>query len=126
MNKAANIYWDNSNAGFTPARKSAPARKRRVTAKADGRTAPWWLSLLIVSAIFVMLLVSINFRAFSEMREEVDQNARLAGQIQNLMDENLALQEEIHLLKTDRQVIQREARRIGIGLRQETVPVPAN
>ena len=73
-----------------------------------------------------MLLVSINFRAFSEMREEVDQNARLAGQIQNLMDENLALQEEIHLLKTDRQVIQREARRIGIGLRQETVPVPAN
>ncbi len=126
MNKAANIYWDNSNAGFTQARKSAPARKRRVTAKADGRTAPWWLSLLIVSAIFVMLLVSINFRAFSEMREEVDQNARLAGQIQNLMDENLALQEEIHLLKTDPQVIQREARRIGIGLQQEKVPVPAN
>lgn len=60
------------------------------------------------------------------MREEVDQNKRLAGQIQNLMDENLALQEEIHSLKTDPNVIQREARRIGIGLNEEKVPVPAN
>ena len=73
-----------------------------------------------------MLLVSINFRAFTEMREEVDQNARLAGQIQNLMDENLALQEEIHSLKTDPQLIQREARRIGIALSEQKVPVPAN
>lgn len=73
-----------------------------------------------------MLLVSINFRAFSEMTEEVDQHARLAGQIENLRDENLALQEEIHTLKTDPAVIQREARRIGIALREEKVPVPTN
>lgn len=73
-----------------------------------------------------MLCVSINFRAFSEMREEVDQNSRLAGQIQNLMDENLALQEEIHSLKTDPNVIQREAKRIGIAVQPEKVPVPAN
>lgn len=73
-----------------------------------------------------MLLVSINFRAFTEMREEVDQNQRLAGQIQNLMDENLALQEEIHTLKTDPVVIGREARKIGIMLSQEKVSVPSN
>ena len=73
-----------------------------------------------------MLLVSINFRAFTEMREEVDQNQRLAGQIQNLMDENLALQEEIHTLKTDPVVIGREARKIGIVLQQEKVSVPSN
>lgn len=102
-------------------------RKRRATAaKMSRRTAPWWLSFLIVASIFVMLLVSINFRAFTEMREEVDQNARLAGQIQNLMDENLALQEEIHSLKTDPQLIQREARRIGIALSEQKVSVPAN
>ena len=81
---------------------------------------------MIVISIFVMLGVSINFRAFSEMREEVDKNTRLASQIQNLMDENLALQEEIHSLKSDPNVIEREARRMGIGLRQETVSVPAN
>jgi hypothetical protein len=37
------------------------------------------------------------------------------------MDENLTLQEEIHLLKTDPAVIQREARKIGVDLRQEKV-----
>ena len=73
-----------------------------------------------------MLGVSINFRAFSEMKEEATQNTQLASQIQNLMDENLALQEEIHTLKSDPNAIQREAKRIGIGLRQEKVPVPAN
>jgi len=74
-----------------------------------------------------MLCISINFRALSEVREEVDQNARLSSHIQNLMDENLALQEEIHSLKTDPDVIEREARRIGLGFRQlEKVPVPAN
>ena len=126
MNKAANIYWDKPNAGYTPARRSNPARKRRVSTKADRRTAPWWLSFLIVTCVFAMLCVSINFRAFTEMRDEADQNTHLTGQIQNLMDENLALQEEIHTLKTDSQVIRREAKRIGIDLQREKVPVPAN
>ena len=73
-----------------------------------------------------MICVSINFRAFSDVRAESDQNTKLAGQVQNLMDENLALQEEIHALKTDPQVIQREAKRIGISVQTEKVPVPAN
>ena len=73
--------------------------------------------------MFAMLCVSINFRAFSEMREEIDQNTQLTGHIQNLMDENLALQEEIHTLKTDPRIIQREAKRIGIDVK---VPVPTN
>ena len=73
-----------------------------------------------------MLGVSINFRAFTEMKDEATQNTQLSSQIQNLMDENLALQEEIHTLKSDPNAIQREAKRIGIGLRQEKVPVPAN
>jgi hypothetical protein len=57
------------------------------------------------------------------MREEVDQNARLTSHIQNLLDENLALQEEIHTLKTDPRVIEREAKKIGVDVK---VPVPAN
>lgn len=50
------------------------------------------------------------------MREESEKNAVLSSQLQNLKDENLALQEEIHTLKTDPAVIKREARRIGIDL----------
>ena len=127
MSKAANIYWDNGNADYLASKRSTTARTRRPkAAAASRRTAPWWLSFLIVISIFVMLGVSINFHSFSEMKAEAEQNTHLANQIQNLMDENLALQEEIHTLKSDPNIIQREARRIGIGLRQEKVPVPAN
>ncbi len=127
MSTAANIYWDDSRGALATAKRSATTRPRRAkSAPASRRIAPWWLSFLIVISIFVMLGVSINFRAFSEMKEEATQNTQLAAQIQNLMDENLALQEEIHTLKSDPNAIQREAKRIGIGLRQEKVPVPAN
>lgn len=126
MSKAANIYWDNSRSGGSAAKRPSITRNRRAGAKAARTSAPWWLSFLILTSIFGMLLVSINFRAFTAVREEVDLNSQLAGQIQNLMDENLALQEEIHLLKTDPNIIQREARRIGLGLQHEQVLVPSN
>jgi len=102
------------------------AKGRGPVTRTRRRTAPWWLSSLIVTSIFVMIGVSINFRAFTEMQEEAGQNTRLATQIQALTDENLALQEEIHSLKTNPVIIQREARKIGIDLRAEKVPVPAN
>lgn len=73
-----------------------------------------------------MVCISVNFRAISDVRQESGQNVVLANQIQNLMDENLALQDEIHSLKTDPQVILREAKRIGISVQPEKVPVPAN
>ena len=127
MSKAADIYWDDSRGAFPAAKRSATTRTRRAKPAATSRrVAPWWLSFAIVISIFVMLGVSTNFRAFTEMKEEATQNTQLASQIQNLMDENLALQEEIHTLKSDPNVIRREAKRIGMTLRQEKVPVPAN
>ena len=124
MNKGESTYWDNS-AGYTPIRRSRTAVRPRKKAaeKTARRRAPLWLSFLMVSSIFVMLCVSINLRASSEMREEVDQNTRLTSHIQNLLDENLALQEEIHTLKTDPRVIEREAKKIGVDVK---VSVPVN
>ncbi len=125
MNNAAHIYWDNPNR--TASKRSAPSRDRRAGVKAAGRnTSPWWLSFLIVASIVVMLIISINFHAFTEVQEEAVRNTYLATQIQNLQDENLALQEEIHTLKTDPIVIKREARRIGMYLQQQTSSVPVN
>ena len=115
MSKAANIYWDNSRTEKPRVRRTA--RKGGAAPRTQRRTAPWWLSYLIVTSIFVMIGVSINFRAFSEMQEEAGQNSRLATQIQSLTDENLALQDEIHALKTNPEIIQREAKRIGVDLR---------
>jgi cell division protein FtsB len=123
LSKAANIYWDNGERRQTTRRVT---RRRTQVAAKTRRTTPFWLSFAIVVSIFVMLGISINFRAFSEMREEATQNTKLGSQIQNLMDENLALQEEIHSLKSDPSVITREARRIGINVRTEKVSVPAN
>ena len=71
---------------------------------------------MIFTAIFGMLLVSINYRAFTEMRDEASQNTHLQTRVQSLMDENLQLQEEIHSLKTDPGRIEREARRLGLEL----------
>lgn len=99
-------------------------RRRTAQPRVSQKRTPWWLSFLIVAAIFTMLMVSINFRAFTEMNEESNQNVRLSSQIQNLMDENLALQEEIHNLKTNPNVIRREAKRLG--LRSEKVLGPTN
>ena len=53
------------------------------------------------------------------MRAEVNQHGQLSTKIQSLMDENLALQDEIHNLKTDPRVIQREAKRIGVRVNPE-------
>lgn len=73
-----------------------------------------------------MLGVSINYRAYLEAEEEAGANTNLAARIQNLQDENLALQEEIHTLKTDPVTIAREARRVGMHLQPQQVPVPVN
>lgn len=124
MSKAANIYWDNASSGAASRNTRSIRRRRASQSRVQQKRGPWWLSFLIVAAMFAMLVVSINFRAFSEMSDESDKNARLSSQIQSLMDENLALQEEIHNLKTNREVIKREAKRLG--LRQEKVLGPTN
>jgi len=126
LSKGANIYWDSGHG--TPAdRRATQNRRRRTAAKArERRVAPFWVAFAIVTSIFVMLTVSINYRALSEAQIEAEKNERLGVQLQSLKDENLALQEEIHTLKTDPRVIEREAKKIGIDLRPEAqVSVPA-
>jgi cell division protein FtsB len=126
LSKAANIYWDSRN-GASSGRRTAQERRRRTAAKArERRAAPFWIAFTVITSIFVMLTVSINYRALSEAQVEAERNERLGVQLQSLKDENLALQEEIHTLKTDPRVIEREAKKIGIDLRQnDQVPVPA-
>jgi cell division protein FtsB len=101
---------------------------RPVDNKQSSRTAttPRYAAMAIVASIAFMLCLTINYRAFCDMSREVDENQDLSGQIQSLTSENLALQEEIHNLKTDSESIRREARRLGITGGNEQSPVPAN
>jgi cell division protein FtsB len=126
LSKAADIYWDSSHGYEKPQRQPAASRRRRPVERQTVRRTPRWLSVLIAVSIFTMVFVAINFRAFTELREEANRHAQLTQQIQNLTDENLALQEEIHLLKTDPRAIEREARELGIDLKKQKVPMPVN
>jgi len=83
-------------------------------------------ALAIVASIAFMLCLTINYRAFSEMSREVDENQNLSWQVETLTNENLALQEEIHNLKNDSAVIRREAKRLGLIDGSEQSPVSTN
>jgi len=82
-----------------------------------------YAALAIVASIAFMLCLTVNYRAFSEMSREVDENQDLNWQIQTLTEENLTLQEDIHNLKNDSESIRREARRLGIIGGREQSPV---
>jgi len=125
LSKVADIYWDSTPKPPATRRRTTPRRRTAAKPAAKVSTTPWWLLFVIFLSIFVMLGVSINYRAYLEAEEEAGVNTNLAARIQNLQDENLALQEEIHTLKTDPVVIAREARRVGMHLQQQ-VPVPVN
>lgn len=108
-------------------------KERRNTAKERNektkRQRPFWISFLVVLTLAGMLFVSITYRSFSAVTAEVRENEQLNSMIQNLTDENLQLQDEIHSLKTDPKVIEREAKRLGIAVKdlgaKTQVPVPA-
>ena len=99
-----------------------PTSSKKINRKSG---APRFAALVIAASIAFMLCLSINYRAFCEMSREVDENQNLSGQVQDLTNENLALQEEIHNLKNDSESIRREARRLGIIGGNEQSPVSA-
>ena len=121
MNKVAVTYWDNSHT------ISMPVKPRRAkTAKAQTKTTPQWLVFAVIALITCMLCMAINLRAFSEMSVELEQNERLSLAVEQLRDENLGLQGEVHNLKADSHTLEREARKIGMSRPNEKVLVPVN
>ena len=73
-----------------------------------------------------MLCLAINFRAFSDMREELNHFEQYNIQVESLTTENLAIQQEIHRIKSDERTIGNEARKIGLSRPNEKFLVPSN
>ena len=120
MNKVANTYWDNVGGV-----RKKNAKSRAANAVSRGKTAtPNWFTFAVIAAISFLLCLTINFRAFSEMRQEATENEQLNSQIENLSAENAALEQEVDSLKSDPKMIEREARRIGMGRPNEKILVP--
>jgi hypothetical protein len=102
LSKAANTYLDNSE-----------TRDRREAVRPSSAT-PQAVAFAIIASITFMLCLTINWRAYSEMSREIDENRSLTYEAEILTSENLALQDEIHFLKSDPETIRREARRMGL------------
>lgn len=123
MSKVANTYWDNSTVWTKPKRNATPRRKQIGGVKNKIHTTPKWFGFAVVSSITFMLCLTINFRAYSEMSQEMSQNETLTQQVETLTNENLLLQEDIHDLKSDASAIEREARKMGMGRPNEKILV---
>lgn len=123
MSKVAATYWDNNIS--LPRISSRPKARTQMKSKSVSTTPQWFVFTVIVSMTF-MLCLTINFRAFSELRGEAEDNQKLSVEVDQLTNENLALQEEIHNLKTDSAIIEREARKLGMNRPGEKIFVPAN
>lgn len=127
MKKAANTYSVDMRSTRkntrTPAR---PRRTRTAPTKPKQGTSSQFIVFAVVASMAFMICLSINYRAFSEMSREMEENQELSSQIQTLTTENVALQDEIHDLKNDKRSIEREARKMGMSRPNEKILVPAN
>lgn len=117
MNKVAITYWNNTQTIRTT------SASRLKTAKRGETVTSQWFAFAIIASMTLMICMAVNLRAYSAMSVEVEQNERLSVNIEQLTNENLAIQEEIHSLKTDARAIEREARKIGMSRPNEKVLV---
>ena len=103
-----------------------PRRNSNSTTKVN-YSVPRWLPYGATALFAAVLCLTINFRAFTELNREVEQNEDLNSQIESVTTENLNLQEEIYFLQNDSSVIEREARKFGFKRQEKSkVPVPTD
>ncbi len=121
MSKVVATYWDN-----TPHAVSVPVQTRTKTVRRSTNATPQWFAFAVIVSITFMLCITINFRAYSEMIVEVEQNERLSIGVERLNKQNLIIQEEIHDLKTDSRAIEHEAQKIGLSRPSEKILVSIN
>ena len=121
MNKVVATYWDNHQTVLTPAANSRP----RAEAKREKTNSHWFVFSVVVFITF-MLCLTVNLRAFTELGGEIEQHHTLTLEVEQLTSHNLAIQEEIHRLKTDPRSVESEARKLGMGRANERILVSGN
>ena len=85
------------------------------------KTLPSWIPIAAAVTLVLMLVLTVNYRAFSELRRETQTFEDLNSKVQQATTENLSMQEEIYYLKSDPQTIEREARKYGLARPKEQV-----
>ena len=122
---ADNIYSDKTSSRT----RTMPKANRRVTRKdekndATGRRT--WVPAAAAGFLTILLCVTINFRAHSEITREAAEREKLNTQVQDLTIDNLALQGDIQSFKTNPNAIATEAAKLGYQRpNKEKIPVRA-
>ena len=93
--------------------------------RTNQKKSQWW-GIGVAATLTLLLCLTINYRAFSELGKESSENETLEKRIQNVTTENLGLQEKIHYLKNDPETVEREAKKFGFRRPKNKVPVQAN
>lgn len=117
MNKGAATCSNNSRTVW-PGR--TPPERGRKPAAGVGAKRNTWLPLAVPIVMTLMVCATVNYRAYTEFRNERTQFETLGQQVDSVTSENLSLQEEIHYLKNDPEMIRREARKFGFLPRDQT------
>ena len=94
--------------------------------KKPTRILPRWASYSATAIFVIVLCLTINFRAYTELSREIEENENLHSQVDNVTSENLGLQEEIYYLQNDSKVIEREAKKFGFRSKEKKVSVPVD
>ncbi len=123
---AENTFSKSKNVTSSKNGETVSRHSRMGTGKTKSKNKQQWWAFGIAAVLTLMLCLTINFRAFSELSRETEQNLALEAKIQDLTTENLSIQEEIHYLKHDPGTVEREARKYGLRRSNQKVPVPAN
>lgn len=95
-----------------------PLRWRKEPRK---RILPRWVPTAAALTLVFMLVLTVNYRAYSELTKESKVFEELNDKVQQATTENLSMQEEIYYLKSDPKTIEREARKYGLARPKEQV-----
>ena len=89
---------------------------------------PKWVTYGATAIFAIVLCMTINFRAFTELSREKEENESLNSQIEAITSENLGLQEETYYLQNDSKTIEREAKKFGFRAKdkEKKVSVPVD
>lgn len=114
MRPTDDIYSTRARAATRSRVRRNAKRIAKQTPKRVSLALPRWVPVAASLSLVVAIVATINFRAYTELREEEKQNIELNQQVQQMTTENLGLQEEIHYMKTDSRTIEREAKKYGL------------
>ena len=95
-----------------PRARTARAKPLKWRKEKPKRVIPRWLTVLTALVLTGMLVLTINYRAYSELTSENKEFQELNDKVQQATTENLSLQEEIYYLKTDPRPTERETRKV--------------